>query len=378
MRAHGDVSRLIDDIYAAGEDPSLWPRFLDDISDTVGSKMTVLLHQDREQRATVSSGVRIDPEWVRLYQDHYAAKNIFFIEGKADIYPGSIVLDSCISEQRLLASEYYNDFLAPQDARYSAGIIIFMEGGRMSLLSTMRSREAGPFEEAEVRLLHTLRPHLQRSFQIHRRLFEAERRANLTEAALDRLGTAIVLIGADKKISFMNRRAAALIAGRDGLSEVDGKLCPASRSDARTFESLLVSALRGACGEASDGGGVASIERPSGRRAYNVLVAPVPPKDGVDRHESAAAMVMITDPAEQETMTSVVGRLHGLTTAETRIAEGIVQGRTPQEIAAEAGISLETVRTHLKRIFRKTSTRRQAELVRLFANGQASMIASSL
>ena len=90
------------------------------------------------------------------------------------------------------------------------------------------------------------------------------------------------------------------------------------------------------------------------------------------------ALVMITDPGEAETMTSAVGRLHGLTAAESRIAGGIVQGRTLQEIAGEAGISLETVRTHLKRIFRKTSTRRQAELVRLFVSSQASMIASSL
>jgi DNA-binding CsgD family transcriptional regulator len=39
--------------------------------------------------------------------------------------------------------------------------------------------------------------------------------------------------------------------------------------------------------------------------------------------------------------------------------------RTPQQAAAALGIKLSTARFHLGALFRKTDTRRQAELVRL-------------
>jgi DNA-binding CsgD family transcriptional regulator len=55
----------------------------------------------------------------------------------------------------------------------------------------------------------------------------------------------------------------------------------------------------------------------------------------------------------------------GLTPAETRIALGIARGETLAAIAAAHGISVETARTHLKSVFTKTSTHRQAELAAL-------------
>ena len=53
----------------------------------------------------------------------------------------------------------------------------------------------------------------------------------------------------------------------------------------------------------------------------------------------------------------------GLTRAEARVAWRIAHGATPREIARELGVSLETVRTHLKRTYSKAGVRRQAELV---------------
>jgi DNA-binding CsgD family transcriptional regulator len=53
----------------------------------------------------------------------------------------------------------------------------------------------------------------------------------------------------------------------------------------------------------------------------------------------------------------------GLTPAEARLALQLVAGETLRSAAAKMGISYETVRTHLKTIFNKTGTCRQAELV---------------
>jgi DNA-binding CsgD family transcriptional regulator len=53
----------------------------------------------------------------------------------------------------------------------------------------------------------------------------------------------------------------------------------------------------------------------------------------------------------------------GLTPAEARLALHLVAGETLRSADAKLGITYETARTHLKSIFSKTGTCRQAELV---------------
>jgi len=54
-----------------------------------------------------------------------------------------------------------------------------------------------------------------------------------------------------------------------------------------------------------------------------------------------------------------------LTQAETRVARALTEGRSLQLIAADFGISRTTVAFHMRNIFQKTGTARQAELVAL-------------
>jgi DNA-binding CsgD family transcriptional regulator len=57
-------------------------------------------------------------------------------------------------------------------------------------------------------------------------------------------------------------------------------------------------------------------------------------------------------------------RFHfGLTQAEARLALHLVAGETLRSAEAKLGITYETARTHLKNIFSKTGTCRQAELL---------------
>lgn len=53
----------------------------------------------------------------------------------------------------------------------------------------------------------------------------------------------------------------------------------------------------------------------------------------------------------------------GLTSAEARLALRLVAGETLRSAAVKLSISYETARTSLKKIFGKTRTCRQAELV---------------
>jgi DNA-binding CsgD family transcriptional regulator len=72
-----------------------------------------------------------------------------------------------------------------------------------------------------------------------------------------------------------------------------------------------------------------------------------------------------SEPMEEARMpqTAFLKNRFGLTPAEVRLVLRLVSGDSLRSAAKALGIKYETVRTHLKSIFQKTATRRQAELV---------------
>ena len=64
-------------------------------------------------------------------------------------------------------------------------------------------------------------------------------------------------------------------------------------------------------------------------------------------------------------------RLYGLTAAEASFTLDLLEGKGLSWAASQNGVSLNTARTHLKHVFEKTRTHRQAELVRLILRSPA-------
>jgi DNA-binding CsgD family transcriptional regulator len=78
------------------------------------------------------------------------------------------------------------------------------------------------------------------------------------------------------------------------------------------------------------------------------------------------AVIFVNDPDKNTKPTVVQLReKFGMTPAEAGFAGEILKGDGIQAAADRLSISRATARTHLSRIFDKTGTRRQAELVRL-------------
>ena len=63
----------------------------------------------------------------------------------------------------------------------------------------------------------------------------------------------------------------------------------------------------------------------------------------------------------------MISRRYKLTPTELRVLLAIVEIGGVPEVAEAFGVSTTTVKSHLARLFEKTSTRRQADLVKLVA-----------
>lgn len=74
--------------------------------------------------------------------------------------------------------------------------------------------------------------------------------------------------------------------------------------------------------------------------------------------------------AGDEPMEDRLRRQFDLTPTESRVAAMIVHGRGLFEAAGLMGITRNTARTHMKRIYAKTGARRSADLVRVLAAGR--------
>jgi DNA-binding CsgD family transcriptional regulator len=153
---------------------------------------------------------------------------------------------------------------------------------------------------------------------------------------------------------------------KDGFSLDDGRPRAARSSDDAALQQSIQQATQRVAREQLPEVAVMAITRPSGRRAFPLMVAPLlnaPPESTL---LDAMAVLYISD-LEGGTLhrSEVLREVYGLTEAETQLVELLCDGHSLEEIAARRGVTLNTARSQLKQVFAKTNTHRQSELVRL-------------
>jgi DNA-binding CsgD family transcriptional regulator len=211
--------------------------------------------------------------------------------------------------------------------------------------------------------LEPLAPHFARAAELKKRQRVDYERSTALDAALERLSVGIALVWCDGQLAYANREARRVLADKDGLSLVVGRVMGADFETSRAMDSGAASPTGAASFE------VRAVARPSGRRPYQVAVQRV----AIDARDPGCPgelpnAVWIVDPELSPSFSpaELVAAL-GLTPAEARLAAAIAHGLSPRETAARSGHSVETARTTLKRVFAKLGVRRQAELARMVA-----------
>lgn len=369
---------LIEKIYAAAEEPDLWPEFLSALATAVGGSLTTFLVQDTQGRqGFLSSAVNCDPEFVRRYDEHYCEKNLWMIHGKNQVVPGAVLTSRVLcSDDIMMKSEFFNEYLEPQNVYEQIGAMFMTNGQRFAAITTMRSRHDGPFEVEKERLLSVLVPHIRRAVLLHDRLQTMALDVDSYEAALDRTTLGVILFDATGSIARMNDAARRVIDAHDGLSVRRGEL-HASRGDE---DARLHAMIRGAASSlqrlTTSPGDLMTISRPSMKASYEAMVTALPPRRRIFNNMNAAVVLFVTDPERPlEVDRPALQRLYGLTKAEARLAGMLAAGKSLDECAACQCVSRETIRTHLKRIFEKTDTSNRAELMLRLASSVAAATA---
>lgn len=184
--------------------------------------------------------------------------------------------------------------------------------------------------------------------------------------ALDMIGVGMAVLDGQSRAVAANaacRRMASDPSG--GLSWANGALGAKRREDARALSRALDQARRGMTR-------ALRIFDLNGRTAVEMLLRPL------GRAHGDASEVIVVMRAEQAAApeADLLAQLYELTPAEAGLAEALLTGDGLSRACELRGITVNTGKGYLKRIFEKTGTRRQSELVAMIMNGVAPMGAS--
>jgi DNA-binding CsgD family transcriptional regulator len=116
------------------------------------------------------------------------------------------------------------------------------------------------------------------------------------------------------------------------------------------------------------------LVRPSGRPALEVVVTPIGCESSpLSDHRAVAAIFLADSDAQAKRSPERLRRIYGLTPVEGEVASRIAKGLSLADISEDLATSIHTVRGHLKQLFAKTDTHRQADLVRVLLTGLADL-----
>lgn len=361
---------LIGIIYEAAVNPERWQDFLRIYGQLYPGCSQYLWMEDRDRSDfRVLIGECSDRSFLTSFEAHYGSVNPWtecvFSQPEGHVHLGDWQAPRAVLE----SSEFYHDWLKPQDLHDGFGSTILKSDRHMMSFSILHSKRVASLER-DLELLKLIVPHMQRAARLHGHFLDLQGRAGTREELLNQLTVGAVLCDGCGRIQHMNKAAQDMVLAGDGLCLIGGRLVPAVKTEADRLDRLLKEAAGMVNGGPVTTGGALSVSRPSGRRAYGLTVAPyrgqAPNSPWVKLAPSTRVVLFIADPElRQPPPESLLTDLYGLTAAEARMAAQLSQGRSLDEVAEVCEVTRETARSRLKQLFSKTGTHSQSELVAL-------------
>jgi DNA-binding CsgD family transcriptional regulator/PAS domain-containing protein len=201
---------------------------------------------------------------------------------------------------------------------------------------------------------------LSKAAQLQYELEGLRWKSSLGLHALDRLTAGVIVTDARRRRIEMNRAAETILRRGDALSIREHRLCASRAVEDTKLAQLIAAAAAREIG--STGAGRTLIGRGAGRMGYSLTVAPL--RDDLVIDDLPLASVIVTDLVARSVSASDLADCFGLSPVESRLALPLMTGKELAEVAVVFGVQITTLRTQFSSILRKTSVKRQINLLR--------------
>jgi DNA-binding CsgD family transcriptional regulator len=231
-----------------------------------------------------------------------------------------------------------------------------MPTGELVTFVFQRWLKDGTCDQATLDLLSGFRPHLARAGLVAARL--GLEQATATVSALKAMGLPAAVLTASGRVLAAN----SLLEGMPGVfrAAAHGRLAIADPSADALFREAVARHRPDLV--------VRSIPVPAKENQPALVVHVLPLRRAAHDIFSGGDILVAATAVSASAMVpspSVLTGLFDLTPAEARLATALAAGRALKSAATDNGVTFSTARTYLDRIYRKTGTNRQSELVAL-------------
>ena len=361
---------LIDRVYEAAFVPELWPKVLESAADLSGSATgAIFIYNDnapiRGRYTDASPAAARALKDVRPVVDAYVAGDAWKrspgIMRIHNMRPASFVH----VESLMTPEEIAND--PPRMAMRSVGIgdhlatAIPIPTGELVTFVFRRWLTDPPYDRATIERMDGLRPHLARAGMMAARL--RLERVQATVSALETAGLAAAVMTASGRVLAANVLLEKMTSTFVALAH--GGIVLANASANALFREAIVRNREDQV--------VRSIPVPAEGGRPPLVVHLLPLRRAAQDIFAGADILVVATPVSASATgpaPSLLAALFDLTPAETRLAAALSQGRPLKEAAAGAHITFKSGRTYLERIFAKTGTHQQSELVALLKSAE--------
>ena len=371
------LSAQIGEIYDAALDPTRWLGVLENTVRFIGGHAAGLFWKDAASKsgdAAYSYG--IEPYYQQLYFEKYIKLDPltigqFFAEVEQPVSVADIM-----PYHEFLETRAYREWGQPQGLVDTLNVTLDKTTTSAAMYCVFRHERDGRVDNEMRRRMRLIVPHLRRAVLIGRVIDLKTAEAATFADAADGLGTGMFFVDATARVVHANARGHAMLAQGSLLRVVDGKLVPNDASAEQPLNEVYAMAERGDAAVGVKGIAVPLMALDGERHVAHVL----PLTSGARRragtsYAAAAAMFVQKAALEAPSPQEMIARLYKLTPTELRVLLAVVQVGSVAEVADALGIAESTAKTHLHRLFAKTGTKRQADLVKLVA-GYASPFVS--
>ena len=361
-------SDLVAAIYDCALDADLWPNAMQQVCralDCVASQLYVVDFATGTH--DFARGWGEPPEATRELRERYgtesaAMQRAVLLRRNADDEPFVMRRDA---PPGFLDTPFYKAWAAPLGYCDMVSTVVLRDGWRVGQWGIARHVSTGPAGQREIAAMRLLAPHARRAVTIANLLETRAAVAESLAATLDRLSLGVGIVGEGARILHANAAARDMMQGGGPIRSDRGRLVAARAEQGALLRQAIDMAAEDEAQLGATGLGVPLLDAQGETAIAHVL--PLARRDRRQRlvPQATAAVFIARRGALAATGLDGFGSAFGLSRAERRLLERLVAGDTLVEAALALGVAITTVKTHLARLFAKTQTARQAELLSL-------------
>lgn len=384
----GKIYELVELVYAAAQSPEVWQTFVTRFAELIpGTATTLLVRSASAEGGLFMVHAMFSPGAIPEYLRNHSESSPWITILRAVETGVPFATEDHVPLGSIKQTPFYKKLLKPYGIGGGFGVKLWDRvDGRAMFMATCAEDARATMKPRLLPVLAKLAPHLQRSLELCWAL--RRERAKGIEDGLARQADAVFVLNERREVVFMN--AAARKATEDGLVRIapgNQLLRFASRKDNTAFDALFKSSNAAPLNAPANPQRMVSLMATPAAPSRRLMTFSAPGEIGPnlleilplhhaelstigsifrDRIKEPHALVTVrrrgglSAPSIEDIRTVL-----GLSQKEAEVTLALVEGQSVEDYANSRDVAIDTIRWHLKNIYRQTDCNSQADLVRL-------------